>query len=332
MVDHQLMQLGIFLLVAVALAAGVYAVAYPYISGDVANDKRRARFTESRSRRTARVASAEQSANRRKAVAETLRELEERQNAKSKLTLSLRLERAGLEITTSSFWVLSAVAGVAAAIALKLVLPGVPTIGLAAAAFVGAFGLPRWIVNFLINRRQSKFTEEFANAIDIIVRGTKSGLPLNECLGIISRESAEPIRSEFKDVVEQQRVGVPLQECFERMIARMPLNEVKFFSIVIAIQQQAGGSLAEALENLSGVLRDRKRLTGKVQALSAEAKASAYVLGSLPFCVTLLVYLTTPDYITLLWTTKHGQFMLLASGIWMLLGIMVMKKMINFKY
>ncbi len=181
-------------------------------------------------------------------------------------------------------------------------------------------------------RRQNKFLNEFANAIDVIVRGVKSGLPLNECLGIIARESPSPIREEFQELVEQQRVGVPLADCFERMMARMPLPEVKFFAIVIGIQQQAGGNLSEALGNLSGVLRDRKKMAAKVKALSAEAKASAAVLGSLPFIVMTMVYITTPHYIGILFSTKVGQFLLLAAAGWMTCGLLIMRKMINFKY
>ena len=116
------------------------------------------------------------------------------------------------------------------------------------------------------------------------------------------------------------------------MIGRVPLPEVKFFAIVVAIQQQAGGNLSEALGNLSGVLRDRKRLQAKVKALSAEAKASAGVLGALPFVVMMMVYMTTPNYIAILWTAKMGQFLLLVAAVWMTLGILVMRKMINFKY
>jgi tight adherence protein B len=210
--------------------------------------------------------------------------------------------------------------------------PSVPIFVPLLAAFVGVVGLPRWVLARLVKRRQAKFVDEFANAIDVIVRGVKSGLPLIECLSIIARESPQPIAEEFTEVVEQQRVGVPLGEAFERMMARMPLPEVRFFAIVIGIQQQAGGNLSEALGNLSGVLRDRKRLAAKVRALSAEAKASAAVLGSLPFIVMILVYITTPSYISILWTTNFGQFLLAAAGMWMTCGILVMRKMINFKY
>jgi tight adherence protein B len=197
---------------------------------------------------------------------------------------------------------------------------------------VGVFGVPRWFVNKLTNRRQTKFTLELPNAIDIIVRGMKSGLPLNECLSIVARESSEPLASEFREVMDQQRVGVPLGEALEKLTNRMPLPEMKFLTIVIAIQQQAGGNLSEALSNLSGVLRDRVRLQMKVKALSAEAKASAMVLAALPPTVMFLLYISSPDYIKPLFATRTGNLALLACGIWMGMGILVMRKMINFKF
>ena len=159
----------------------------------------------------------------------------------------------------------------------------------------------------------------------------KSGLPLGECLQVIARESAPPLGAEFHEVVEQQRVGVSLAEALERLARRMPIAEVKFLTIVIAIQQQAGGNLSEALGNLSGVLRARVQLRMKVKALSAEAKAGAFVLGSLPPTVMLLVYGSSPDYMVPLFTTTTGNFLLGFSAVWMLMGILVMRKMINFK-
>jgi len=183
-----------------------------------------------------------------------------------------------------------------------------------------------------MRRRQLKFTAELPNAIDIIVRGMKSGLPLNECLAIVGRESEEPLASEFRDVIEQQRIGVSLGEALDRLTQRMPLPEVKFLSIVVAIQQQAGGNLSEALSNLSGVLRDRFRLQMKVKALSAEAKASAMVLASLPPVVTFMLYLSATDYISALFETRTGNFALLFCGLWMLMGVLMMRKMINFKF
>lgn len=332
MFNPEMMPMIFMTLGGLSAAAVVYAVASEFFSDDAAWDKRRASVTENLNRKKARIATAEQASNRRQAVAETLKELEKRQAAKQKLALRLRLERAGIEVSPNVFWMASGVAGIVCAIALMIALPSVHPIGYAVSAFVGAFGLPRWYLGFATKRRQKKFLEDFANAIDVIVRGVKSGLPLNDCLGIIARESPEPIRSEFRDIVEQQRVGVPLAECFDKMISRMPLAEVKFFAIVIGIQQKAGGNLSEALGNLAGVLRDRKMLAAKVKALSAEAKASAMVLGALPFIVAGLVYITTPDYISLMWTKKYGQFMLACAAVWMSIGIFVMKKMIDFKY
>jgi tight adherence protein B len=282
--------------------------------------------------RTQRSAQAEAVQSRRKQVADTLKDLEQRQKAKETVTLRLKLQRAGLDITPKMFWVASGATGLVAALFVFLSAPNMTPLVALAAAFVGALGIPRWVVAYMIKRRHSKFLDEFANSIDVIVRGVKSGLPLNECLGIIGRESPSPVREEFQELVEQQRVGVPLSECFDRMIGRVPLPEVKFFAIVVAIQQQAGGNLSEALGNLSGVLRDRKRLQAKVKALSAEAKASAGVLGALPFVVMMMVYMTTPNYIAILWTAKMGQFLLLVAAVWMTMGILVMRKMINFKY
>jgi len=332
MLDPETIQLGLVMLAALSAAALIYFLAYPLLSGESKAEKRIQGVTENKAKRAVRTAQAEQVSNRRRQVAETLKELEQKQKAREKLTLRMRLERAGLDMTPRSFWIVSVVAGLVLGAVSFVSLPGMNPLISVAAAFVGALGLPRWIVGRLIKRRQSKFLDEFANSIDVVVRGVKSGLPLNECLNIIARESPSPIKEEFKEVVEQQRVGVPLSECFERMMVRMPLPEVNFFAIVIAIQQQAGGNLSEALGNLAGVLRDRKRMQAKVKALSAEAKASAGVLACLPFAVMSMVYFSTPGYIKILFTTKMGQFMLVCAAAWMTCGILVMKKMINFKY
>lgn len=332
MLDAELMQMGLLALVAMSAAAVMYVLVYPLISGEAKAEKRLQGITENKSKRTARNAQTEQINNRRKQVADTLKELEAKQKQRERISMRTRLERAGLDITPQVFWIASVVAGLVLGIVTFVSLPGMNPLISVAAAFVGALGLPRWIVARLIKRRQSKFLEEFANSIDVVVRGVKSGLPLNECLNIIARESPSPIREEFKELVEQQRVGVPLSECFTRMMERMPLPEVNFFAIVISIQQQAGGNLSEALGNLAGVLRDRKRLQSKVKALSAEAKASAGVLAALPFMVMGMVYISTPNYIKILFTAKMGQFLLICAAGWMTCGVLVMRKMINFKY
>ena len=197
--------------------------------------------------------------------------------------------------------------------------------------FVGSLGFPQWVVGFLKNRRQKKFATEFSNAIDVIVRGVKSGLPVNECLKIIGREAPAPVCDEFHLLTESLRVGLSLEQALERMFERMPLQEVNFFGIVLMIQQKTGGNLAEALGNLANVLRSRKMMEGKIKALSSEAKASAYIIGALPFLVMGAVKLASPDYLEPLFSTPTGNFVLLGSGIWMSMGVLVMKNMIKIK-
>ena len=316
-------------LVALAIAGAVYALIMPYISGEREKDKRVQGVTD-RTRKLGTIGTDQQS-SRKKSVADTLKEIDTRSKAKEKVTLRLQLQRAGLQVTPRDFYIASAISGV---LSFAVVYIGMqaPIMGGLVAGFLGAMGLPRWFLSKMVKRRQAKFLGELANAIDVVVRGVKSGLPLNECLQVISRESPEPIASEFREVVEQQRLGVPLSEALERMCDRLPLAEVRFLSIVIGIQQQAGGNLSEALGNLSGVLRDRLRMQMKIKALSAEAKASVMVLGSLPPGVMSMVYLTSPDYIMPLFTTMAGQFMIAVGACWMLTGILVMRKMINFKF
>jgi tight adherence protein B len=318
------------LLAALAFAGAVYALAYPYISGDRQKDRRLESVIGGRGRKGAGI-SAEIQSSRKKSVANTLREMEDRQRADKKVTIGLRLKRAGLKQTPRDFYVASGVLGVLLG-AVSLLFFGVPLMGAAVAAFLGAFGIPRWVVAKMTTRRQQKFISQLSNAIDVIVRGIKSGLPLNECLQVIARESPEPIASEFREVVEQQRLGVPLADGLERMSELLPLAEVRFLTIVIGIQQQAGGNLSEALANLSSVLRDRQMLALKVKALSAEAKASAMVLASLPPGVMFMVYISSPDYMMPLFTTLPGRFMVVGGALWMLMGVLVMRKMINFKF
>ena len=181
-------------------------------------------------------------------------------------------------------------------------------------------------------RRENKFLDAFPDAVDIIVRGVKAGLPLLDCLKMITIESPEPVKSEFRAIVETQAIGMPLGEACGKLYEHMPVPEANFFGIVISIQQKSGGNLAEALGNLSRVLRDRKKMKAKIQAMSQEAKASASIIGALPIAVMTLVYITSPQYIALLWTEPLGRVMLAASAVWMSMGVLVMKKMINFDF
>jgi len=270
-------------------------------------------------------------AQKRKQIQESLKELEDRQKAERKksLTLRARLEQAGLKWSPAQFWILSAVlAGIAVLLSL---VTGQNILLVIAAGAVAGLGLPRWFLGMARARRQKKFTANFADALDVIVRGIKSGLPLNECLKIIAREGESPVKEEFHMLVEGIAVGVDTDEGLRRMYRRMPLPELNFFAIVLAIQSKTGGNLAEALNNLSGVLRARKMMREKVGALSSEAKASAMIIGALPPGVAIMVSIISPDYMMPLFTTSMGQLLLLVGVTWMGIGILVMRGMINFK-
>ena len=225
------------------------------------------------------------------------------------------------------------VSGILAAAAFAAaMLGGGGPLGAVGLAFAAGFGLPRWTLGFLKKRREKAFLRALPDAVDVIVRGIKAGLPLFELLKVVAADSPEPLRSEFSAIIETQAIGMPLGDACGRLFERMPVPEANFFGIVIAIQQKSGGNLSEALGNLSKVLRDRKKMAEKIQAMSMEAKASAGIIGALPPIVMILVYLTTPDYISLLWTHPTGQLMLVGCVVWMSMGILVMKKMINFDF
>lgn len=275
-------------------------------------------------------------AKRRLSTQEALKSLSETQKESRRRRVSVRgqIEQAGLELKEISFWIISAVVGLVIAIGVLLSGMGGAFVGLAALAgfCVGLLGLPRWFLQMMIGRRQKQFSSQFADALDVIVRGAKSGLPLNQCLRIIAAESPEPLRAEFKRVVDGQAMGVPLEQNMQKLYERMPLPEVNFFAIVLQIQQKSGGSLSETLGNLSGVLRARKLLKEKVKALSSEAKASAMIIGALPFIVMGMVWLIRPEYIALLFTTTTGNVILLCGAMMYGSGIMVMRTMVNFKF
>ncbi len=273
-----------------------------------------------------------QNKERRKKLAESLAHIEDKtKNLKKKKRLSMEqmLEQAGLSVKKEHFYLASLV--LALIFGLVGLLSGQQLWVTGLLLVIGGLGFPRWVVNFLRKKRQKKFVDEFSNAIDVIVRGVKSGLPVNECLKIIAREAPRPVCDEFHILTEGLRVGLSLEQALERMHERMPVQEVNFFGIVLLIQQQTGGNLAEALGNLGNVLRGRKLMEGKIKALSAEAKASAYIIGSLPFLVMGAVQLASPDYLTPLFTTSTGNFVLIGAGMWMCTGIFVMNKMMQIK-
>jgi len=269
--------------------------------------------------------------SRRKMIEASLEEIEKTQKSKNKKTNSLKskLIQANLKTTPQTFMIVSIILGI---IALGgAIFAGLNPLMCAGVGFAVGFGIPRWILNFIIARRHKKFTAHFSDAMDIIVRGVRTGLPLGDCLRIIAHESPEPVKGEFQLLVESESVGVPLETCIERMFERVPLPEVNFFGTVLSIQRSTGGNLGESLANLSKVLRERKMLREKIKALSAEAKASAMIIGALPPVVMVLVTIASPDYMYELYYTPTGHRNLMICAGMMMFGIFVMRKMINFK-
>lgn len=265
---------------------------------------------------------------RRKQILDTLK-AQEKQARRTRLTVESRLRQAGLTNSVKQFWIFSGVLGFVV-LALVAVLMHNVLMGIGA-GFAAAFGLPRWYLSGRAKGRLKKFTEEFPNAIDIIVRGIKSGLPVHDGLKLIAKETPDPVGSEFQRLVESLAVGQTMDQALERMYERMPTPELRFFAIVMAIQSKTGGNLAEALGGLSTVLRARKLMREKVKAMSGEAVASAFIIGSLPPALMVLVSITAPSYMAPMFQDKRGHLMLLGAALWMSMGVFTMRRMINFK-
>ena len=328
--------LAVSVLAALSLAGLAYALLAPLIEREDKKERiSKVAVVDRRAAHATRLA-AEDAATRRRSIADKLKQqqalIEQKTKGanSSKAPLDVRLTRAGLPWTRKTFLMVSAMCGLGMLAFLMAV--GAPTFAALAAGVVGALGMPNWYIGLKANKRMKRFLLEYPNALDVIVRGMKAGLPLNDCMGIISREAAEPVRSEFRKIIEATQLGMPLPEAVGKMYNRVPLPEVNFLSIMLTIQGQSGGNLSEPLSNLSKVVRDRKRMKAKIDAMSMEAKASAAIIACLPVAVIILIYLTTPDYITLLFTERLGNLMLGACGVLMLTGVLVMRKMINFDF
>lgn len=268
--------------------------------------------------------------SRRKDIQQTLKsQTDQLEKRRKNISLQDRIFQAGLKIKAIAFIRNQLILGAVVFVVLMLV-----TQWYYAAIFGAAAGyvLPRM---YLGNRRksyQNKFLDELPNAVEAIVRGVKSGLPLNDSIRVVAKEVKEPVKSEFQRVLDQQSVGKSMSEAVQILFDRVPLPEVNFFVVVITVQQQAGGNLSEALGNLAKVLRNRKKMKAKIKAMSSEAKASAGIIGSLPFIVAILVSLTTPTYLLPLFTTPIGNLWLGIAAVMMSFGVFVMKKMVEFDF
>ena len=333
MFNNALILIAVIVLAMLSSGAMAYGLLFRRVNTEQATAKRINSFAARAPANTDRRAQSDATL-KRKNIQESIKEFEAKQKdslkKKRSVPLSQRMSQAGMNWTKRGFYIFSAVSGVIFGV-VGFLLSGVPLVALGLAV-TGAFGFPRWFINFRLKRRIAQFLHELPNAVDVIIRGIKSGLPLGDCLRIISVEAREPVKSEFRFIVESLQLGIPITEAIGKMYERVPAQEVNFFATVIAIQSKAGGNLSEALSNLSRVLRDRKKMKAKINAMSMEAKASAGIIGSLPFIVSILVYLTSPDYIMLLFNTKTGNIILVIGLVYMSIGILVMKKMINFNF
>ena len=335
MFGQDLTDLAFTVMVAIAVGGLALAILMPFMSNNASGSRVKAIATGKKLESVgggfrARFAEDTKDARRRQ-IQDSLKQVKktDTQRRKVRATLSTNLQQAGLDVSPRAFWMASLILG--AVLGVVCLALGAPIYVTGAAAFVGFLGLPRWVLSILKNRRQNIFLNDFADAIDVMVRGLKSGLPVSEAMKIIATESGDPVGPEFMEVVDGQRIGITLDQGLERMVERIPLPEVNFLAIVMTIQSKTGGNLSEALGNLSRVLRDRKKMKSKVQAVSQEAKSSAAIIGSLPFVLIGAMTLVNPNYLDPLFYTEMGHMLMIGSGTWMTIGVLVMRKMINFQ-
>ncbi|HXX04527.1 MAG TPA: type II secretion system F family protein [Xanthobacteraceae bacterium] len=319
----------LFILVALAIGGVAWVFVYPILSGERKTERRMASVAAAEPMAARRPARGVQK-SRREQVEETLKGIEERRKKAKRLPLNVRITQAGLTWSKRRFMISAGALGFGAVMIVFMV--GFGLLPALAAGFAAGCGAPLWALSFLKKRREARFLDGLPDAVDVIVRGIKSGLPLLDSLKVIAADAGEPISSEFRAIIDTQTIGIPLGDACAKLYERMPVPEANFFGIVVSIQQRAGGNLSEALGNLSRVLRDRKKMKAKIQAMSMEAKASATIIGALPLAVMTLVYITSPQYIELLWTEPLGRLMLAGCAVWMSIGVFVMRRMINFDF
>jgi len=322
----------IFLLTAFAAAGVLWTMFQPRLDG---GSRASDRFGAVAGGRAPALPGGLNDRGRKQTVEDALRELAEKDTGangkRRKVSLQMRIRQAGLGWSRRTFYLFGLASGVLVSLAATFAF-GIGPIAAAGFGLGAALLVPNMVVNHKRKKRLARFTAELPDALDVIVRGVKSGLPLSDCLKAIAADASEPVRTEFKAIVDDHTMGVPLSEAAERLTQRVPVPEASFFAIVIAIQSRSGGSLSEALGNLSRVVRERKKMANKIQAMSSEAKASAMIIGALPFLVAGALAAIAPDYIALLFTHLIGNVILAISGFWMLIGMLVMRKMIAFDF
>jgi tight adherence protein B len=243
--------------------------------------------------------------------------------------LRKRLEMTGRNISLGKYAMICV--GIIAIVAALIMLKGAPWYLAGAFGMFLGIGLPHFIIGKLIKRRVTKFTSNFPDAIDLMVRGLRSGLPITETLGIVASEIPGPVGIEFRTVADKMKIGVTMEAALQETADRLGTPEFQFFVITLAIQRETGGNLAETLSNLSDVLRKRAQMKLKIRAMSSESKASAYIVGSLPFIVFTLVYMISPDYMANFFVDPRLIVAGIGGMVWMAAGALIMAKMVSFE-
>jgi len=243
--------------------------------------------------------------------------------------LALRLHRSGKNWTLQQYIYTSV--GLALALAIVVYLrSGAPLLSLGIGILVGA-GLPHMVLNFFISRRLGAFNSKFPDGIELLVRGLRSGLPVTETLGVVATEIPGPVGEEFRAIVDRIRVGRTMEESLQETADRLGTAEFQFFCITLAIQRETGGNLAETLSNLADVLRKRAQMKLKIRAMSSESKASAYIVGALPFIVFGMIWWINPSYVGGFFTDDRLVVAGLGGLVWMSIGGFIMAKMVSFE-
>ncbi|TCM19426.1 tight adherence protein B [Novosphingobium sp. PhB165] len=316
------------LLVAVGLTA-VIGLVWAALAGP-SPDKESARRLKSVRFRHSQSATDRVEAQMRKAVAARKPRARKIAGSDSRIdALVLRLHRSGRNWTVSQYIYTSV--GLCLAVTLLIFLKsGALMLALAFGLFVGA-GLPHFVLNKLIVRRTNSFNSKFADAIDLLVRGLRSGLPVTETLGVVAKEVPGPVGEEFKLVTERIKIGKTMEDALQDTADRLAIPEFNFFCITLAIQRETGGNLAETLANLADVLRKRTQMKLKIRAMSSESKASAYIVGSLPFIVYGMIYWVNPSYAGRFFIDERLMVAGIGGGVWMGIGAFIMAKMVSFE-
>ncbi len=314
---------------AAAIVLALFALAWQLVDdGSPARESRR-RLQAVRLRHSGSE-SARVEAQLKKAIAARRPALQMVAGASSRLeALQLRLSRCGRNWSAKAY--IQASLGVALAVAIPVYLQsGAALLSLGLALLAGV-GLPHFVVGKLIKRRLAAFTAKFPDAIDLLVRGLRSGLPVSETLQVIASEIPGPVGEEFKNVGERIKIGRTMEESLQVTADRLGTPEFQFFVITLSIQRETGGNLAETLSNLTDVLRKRSQMKLKINAMSSESKASAYIVGVLPFMVFGLIWWINPDYMSTFFTDERLTIIGLGGLGWMGLGVFVMSKMVSFE-